>query len=290
MNPEIVKEGIYLDLPEHKYHAIPAVHNSLLSVLSNKSPKHALHYAMNETPPSKAQKIGSKLHMALLEPERYHRDVIPYLSGDGRTKRVKQSKKFVKKAYPNASQYCKLEDFEKYQYQAEQAREGEIAQRVFSSGESEVSMVAKDPETGLPLKCRWDYINFDLGMGFDYKTTRDANPKSFRWDIYNYGYYRQVALYRYIASLLDVKLHTQLILAQEKKPPFVSVWYDLPPTALKQGERDNRELINKLNDCIRNDDFKGYVNESTGRNIIEIDLPDRAYETDEFEFETDQPF
>lgn len=281
MNPQVVKEGIYLDLPESKYFAIPAVHNSLLSKLNDKSPKHALHYAVHGSPTSKVQKIGRKLHMALLEPVRFKNEVIPYLSGDGRTKRVKQSKKFVKNAYPEASEYAKLEEIDKYRFQAEQARTGEIPERIFSSGESEVTMVAQDPETGLPLKCRWDYINFEIGVGFDYKTTRNAHPDSFHWDIWKYGYYRQVALYRYIASLLDVDLHTQLILAQEKKPPFVSVWYDLAETALKKGENDVRDLINQFNQCIRNEEFKGYVNENTGRNIIPTDLPEKAYRQNE---------
>jgi len=276
---EAIKEGIYYDMPDEEYFAIPAVHNSLLKTVSDKSPAHGLHYAVNGKKASRSQKIGSMLHMALLEPKRFQREVIPYLSGDGRKSRVRNSKKRAKKAYPNASHYVKQSKYDEYKFQAEQAQDNEIGRKIFMSGKSEIVMVAEDPVTGLPLKCKWDYINFDIGVGFDYKTTRNAHPNSFMWDIYKYKYYWQVALYRYIASLLDVDLKTQLILAQEKKPPYVAVWYDLHEQALRKGEEEVKDALLDFNRILRKGEFKGYVNDKTGRNIIPMDLPDKAYES-----------
>lgn len=276
---EAIKEGIYYDMPEEEYFDIPAVHNTLLKTVADKSPAHALHYATQGKKASRSQKIGSMLHMALLEPRRFKREVIPYLSGDGRKKRVRESKKKAKQVYPEASHYVKQSKYDEYLLQAKQAQDNEIGKKIFMSGESEVVMIAEDPITGLPLKCRWDYINFDIGVGFDYKTTRNAHPDRFRWDIYKYKYYWQVALYRYIAGLLDVDLKTQLILAQEKEPPYVAVWYDLHEGALQKGLDEVKDTLLEFNRILKSNDFKGYVNERTGRNIIPMDLPDKAYET-----------
>lgn len=278
-NPINLVEGIYYNVPEEIYFQIPAVHNSLLKTLVDQSPRHAItKFEDGSGEPSKAQQIGSQLHMALLEPERYKNAVLPYLSGDGRTKRVRQSKKIVKAHFPDAEHYVKHEVWEDHQNRVAHALDNDIGKALFSEGgHSEVTMIAKDPVTGLPLKCRWDYINFRIRVGMDYKTTRNAHPESFRWDIYKYKYYWQVPFYRYIASLLGVDLRTQLILAQEKGDPPVAVWYDLPETALALGKREFMGALQELKQYVEDDYFPAYENENK-RNILVLDLPDRAYE------------
>lgn len=277
--------GIYYDVPEEDYFSIPAIHNSFISRFIDKSPKHAWYEFTHSSPPTKSQKVGSLSHKALLEPEIFHRDIIPYLPGDGRKGRVRNSKKLVKKLYPDAKEYIKFSQMEKYLKKADEAMGNEIGKSLQRNLATEVTMIVRDPETNLLLKCRWDAIHFEKEVGFDYKTTRNVNPRNFKWDIWKYGYYRQLAFYLHVASILGYDMKKFLILAQEKKPPYVAVWFDLFAGALTLGTEEIQDALKDIRTCFDNNDFPGYVNPTTERNIIQVDLPEKAYmyaENDEF--------
>jgi exodeoxyribonuclease VIII len=67
--------------------------------------------------------------------------------------------------------------------------------RLFTEGETEVTMVWKDKETGALCRCRHDYFRQAHGMTVDYKTIAEVSEREIDRAIVRYGYYIQAAFY-----------------------------------------------------------------------------------------------
>ncbi|MBW8380885.1 PD-(D/E)XK nuclease-like domain-containing protein, partial [Salmonella enterica] len=68
-------------------------------------------------------------------------------------------------------------------------------------GNSEVSMFAECPETGLMLKCRFDRLSDTLAYPLDVKSCRDASERGFSNAFGQYKYHIQAAFYLYVLKL-----------------------------------------------------------------------------------------
>src|SRR4051812_43157740 len=53
------------------YHAAPALSQSELKLIADKTPRHFHHMKKALRPPSEEMKLGSAAHMAILEPDRF---------------------------------------------------------------------------------------------------------------------------------------------------------------------------------------------------------------------------
>ncbi|WP_422444117.1 PD-(D/E)XK nuclease-like domain-containing protein [Endozoicomonas sp. ALB091] len=81
-----------------------------------------------------------------------------------------------------------------------------LANNLLTGGEAESSIFAVEPNTGLPVKVRPDYLRRQDRMMVDLKSTRDASP--FRWakDAGLRGYHIQQAMYCHVPTLLEPAL------------------------------------------------------------------------------------
>ena len=77
--PEVIKEGIYFDLPIDQYHADPAISSSGIKLLLKNPQKYWDKSAMNpekESADTDALRVGKAMHCLLLEPEKFEDEFI----------------------------------------------------------------------------------------------------------------------------------------------------------------------------------------------------------------------
>ncbi len=173
-----------------------------------------------------------------------------------------------------------VDDYQIAQVMADKVREHPTAGPLFASGSAEVSLVATDPETGVRLKARPDWINSN-GTIVDYKTAVSSEVDAFSRKAADFGYHIQEAWYRHVAQLL--KLHDNprfLFVVQEKEAPYeVSVFEYQDAIDKAESKRQMREAINIYQRCSADDNWPGRSTE-----VTPIFLPQWAHGDDEMDF------
>jgi len=152
---------------------------------------------------------------------------------------------------------------------AQRLRQNDLADALFSNGESEVTIAWQDEETGVWLRVRPDWLPHAGRFIPDYKTCADASPAAFQRAVDNYGYHQSAALYMEgIEKATDLDPKAFMFVAQEKEPPHIVQIYQLDEAARAWGAALNRRAIRKFADCLSRDRWPGY-----GRDIEVVELP-----------------
>ncbi|MGE0456460.1 MAG: PD-(D/E)XK nuclease-like domain-containing protein [Vicinamibacterales bacterium] len=131
--------------------------------------------------------------------------------------------------------------------------------------EFELSLVWVDPETGVTCKGRLDAHNAAYAGGTiaDGKSTEDASPIAMERTIYNFGYYRQAAMYLGGASVLDLPAKHFAFIAFEKKPPYCTAVYRILDELVRKGTEEVRALLELYAHCRASDSWPGYPDQVT---------------------------
>ena len=149
----------------------------------------------------------------------------------------------------------------------ETCRDNPDADLLIQDGLPEISFIAKCPETGLLLKCRFDWLRFDC-IAVDVKTTRSTDPDEFVRQAGNLGYHIQEAFYTYVARLLEVKLKAFLFACIEYAEADICEVYDLED----KGETmiKFKEGLSHLADCLSSNKWSKRFNLS---GITSLSIP-----------------
>jgi hypothetical protein len=124
-------------------------------------------------------------------------------------------------------------------------------------GRTEQTYVARDPDTGVLRKIRIDFEPDVAGgrvLVVDGKTTRNAQPRAFARSIADYGYDQQGAFYCDVLSHLGLdngQPPAFIIVAQEKKPPYLLSVHQLPEYVIDGGRELNRAALTLYAECSR---------------------------------------
>ena len=126
-------------------------------------------------------------------------------------------------------------------------------------GWPEVSMWAPDPEVGVWLRGRADYVNLGRGALVDYKTTaRPADPDRLGKTVWDYHYEMQAAWYLDLAAACAIPVDRFVFVFQEKVPPYPVSVVSLDETALDVGRRENADAIRLYAACVETGRWPGY--------------------------------
>ncbi len=247
---------IIADLPFDQYLAIEAASNSFLKDM-RRSPAHA-RYKEPEDYDTRAKEIGSAIHMALLEPERFHEHYLIADADDRRSAKYKGLAMDVGGARVlTISEHKRILGMQDSAYQNKR-----FARLMEAPGRNELSVVSKDPVTGVPVKCRFDRKG-DGMWAMDLKKCQDARGSEFVKAITNYGYYMQVAFYTAVWEWeTGEKLVSFPIAALEEKAPHGLVLHDLDEVALILGRKHFREALDAYARCLDLGIWPGYEDES----------------------------
>jgi hypothetical protein len=142
-------------------------------------------------------------------------------------------------------------------------KEKKLISNILKDGVKEQSVWTKDPETGVHLACRPDFIS-SRGHVIDIKTTRNASPDFFLSQVFsNRGYSQfyilQSSHYTHVlktAGISDGK--SFLFIAMASAPPYEMRVYPLDEGALDAGDSWRKKLTRLYADCLETDTWPGY--------------------------------
>lgn len=229
-------EGIHTDILEEDYHKIKALSKSGMPY-GMKSMLQLKAFLTTEFKMTPDKEKGQLLHKALLEPKWCEENMIFTTL---KQRRGKTYDTLVEdnpgKVILNASQSEMVQGAMEALAEIP-VRDGEIdLTKLMADVRTEVSMLAKDPETGIILKGRTDAITNDEQYIIDYKTTADCRTfiehpldaevpsylleSSFQKVAGQFKYHVQAAFYLWLAELLGEPKKHYIFVVQEKEPPY----------------------------------------------------------------------
>jgi len=238
------------------YFAFEAASNSGLKLI-RQSPAH-FKYREETAHDSRAKEIGSAIHCALLEPDRFASYYLVAESDD----RVKAEYKGLAKDVGGHRVLTRPEHRRIIGMQNAAYANGRFKRIMAQPGRNELSVFSVDPETGVPIKCRFDRKG-DGFSAFDLKKCQDARGSEFTKAITNYGYYMGVAWYQHVWKCEtgeDIKDFP--LVAIEEKSPHGVVLHDLDEIALILGRKHYREALDQYARCMDSGIWPGYEDES----------------------------
>jgi hypothetical protein len=291
-------DGLHEGIPAGEYHDLDRCSNSRLSLLQ-RSPAHAKEVMDNPKPTTKAQRIGTATHTAILEPDLLDDAVAvagqcagitnsgSRCSRNGKLRR--DGEWFCGTHDPGSTEageaYDGLvvgeEQMERIEGMRDSVHEHETASDLLEGGNPELTALFDhdhvDEDTGevydLACKARIDYVHPEGSALVDLKTTRDASKESFQKDVWRNGYFRQLAFYRYALVECGHGLADTYIVAVEKKPPHAVADAPPPATPLQAGWRPLEDLVARYVQCERAAYWPAYPEEAQ-----ELELPHWAWD------------
>lgn len=294
MTPSV---GIHKNVPAETYHAWDAVSNSRLSRLAV-TPAHLRAYLDDPPESTDAQRKGTAIHYAILEPglfsTRYTRATqCEATKKDGERCSNPGTGRYAGhwfcglKSHAPAGEADGIEVLSPEDYaDCVRARASvdahSKAREALAGGEHrELSLVWDDPETGLLCKARIDHLNEAMGCTVEVKKTRSAAPRKFAADAYRYGYHRQSSWYReavlaFPGEFFDMT-DPHRIVALEDSAPFALNVFTLADGAMEAGRAELRTYLRQYADCLAADSWP-MVGRDYSADEVELTLPDWAWD------------
>lgn len=263
--------GIHTDISAEAYHAD---RESISSSGLRQVLECPRKYRFGEHSPSQALDFGRAAHQWLADPAGFSDDFVALPEDyDGRTK---AGKDLLRQAREAGKTPIKHDEGEAIMAMARALREQPFGGRplgasAFAPGAGvwEPTLVWDDPETGVRLRARPDWLPHARRLIPDYKTARSAKPDDFRRAIWTYGYHMQAAHYLDgIAEVTGEKPRRFYFVVQEKVAPFVVSIITLEDIAIEWGRLQNRRAIRRYADCLSRDYWPGYDDE-----VVTVGLP-----------------
>lgn len=270
--------GIYHDVPEETYHALTHASRSDLQLIL-RSPAH--YYAARLDPErapdedTPAKRAGKILHTCILEPDEFaNRFVIVPENAPRRPTSVQRGAKNPSgdtlfaidwwdsfEASTQGKEIIKSEEWDKYHKISKSVRSHPELAGWMAEGHSEVTVIAKDPETGLLCRARPDFLTIlgELTIMLDLKSAEDARPDAFMKSAWNYGYFHQHIWYRDCFEWATGAPPDLFLLAPfEKEPPYAVKLYEPAEDSLERARRDNRRALQAMAECLQTGRWPSY--------------------------------
>lgn len=249
----IVPPMLVLNMPNEVYHSHHgSVSKSGLDLIA-RSPAHFRYQSPREA--TRGMEIGTAIHTALLEPERFSFDYVLLKDVDDRRA---SAYKEACKAHPSSNVLTSPESdhvsgMQEAVYSHDQARAA-----LTQEGCTEASLFVNDPKTGVMVRVRFDLLT-ESGEAYDLKKCQDARPIMFSRSIFNYGYNVQSAFYQDAYEWATGKpLKCFKIIAVEERLPHAVMVYRLDDTAIAEGRRVYREALNLYAQCLETGHWPAY--------------------------------
>jgi len=226
------------------YHASNGISKSGLDLIA-RSPAHYMYRAPKES--TRAMEIGTAIHTALLEPERYAAEYITVDCDDRRASVYKEAIKI----HPSERVLTRAES-DKIAGMSASVQGNPHAQALLKHdlATTEVSIITTDPETGVPVRCRFDLLVGNRSL--DLKKTQDARPDAFAKSVANYRYMVQAAFYSDVYRWeTGMELEAFGFLAVEEEMPHASKIYVLDDDAIQYGRKLYRRELNLYAECLK---------------------------------------
>ncbi len=265
-SPE-VERGIFHGMQDADYFAIPAVSSSMMKAFQ-RCP-HAWRSGLEFTA-SPSMAFGSMIDCRLLTPDRFDDRFTVSPFPDFRKKEAKEWRD-IKLA--EGIEIIKPADLIEADKVVEAVKECPRAFEQIASSEKQVAIVwdHTDERTGIKVPCKGliDMVSAD-GL-IDLKTTKSADPFSWRNTVRNFRYDLQAAFYLdgFNASQECQAERFRHIVIESSRPYEVAT-YELSKFAIEVGRNGHQEqtwikgynqIISRFLDCVEFDQWSGFTND-----------------------------
>lgn len=251
--------GIYHGVDMALYLECTAVGASDLWNLHNRCPayaiaRHASHPNPEPDRESAALALGELTHALILEGEdvvkaRYvvKPEDMSFATKEGKAWRIENGDRTIISAADMEAAYA----FRNAILNNKQAR------MALEGTDREVTILATDRETGLPIKSRPDAMRANLAVNI--KTTSNATPRWWESDARKYGYHVSEAMTALCLRMLDAPPRPYVFAVIEKaaRNPIVQL-YTLPDTTAALGEAILRKSLRRWAKCAEVGDWPPY--------------------------------
>lgn len=271
-NPERQKfsVGRHEGIENEAYHSSAGYSNSFLTAVL-RSPAHAM--SRGKWKSTRNMEIGSAFHSSTLEPDLYAKDY-RIVECDARTSTLYKQ---ACKDHPSALVLTLAESETVKGMTAGVYRNPKLREIIEQPGKAEVVYFAVDPDTGLTIKCKFDWLT-DSGVCMDIKKTQDARMYKFSQSINTYMYHMQDAFYRHVYRCATGEdLQEFYFGAVEEQKPHASNRWRLGPESRKKGDALFREALTTLAVCLDRGEFPAYPDDGDD----EIEIPNYALDLDD---------
>lgn len=268
------------DMPNEHYHNYKGISVSGLKQVMQ-SPAHYAYSEPKEQTPEMI--LGTAIHCAILEPERYVKDYM--LLEECKNKQQPQYKAAVKAMGENlifkmigndsASKIDPEElkemisslgkqlvlipkDWQKVSGQVSAVQRNLTAMSHLGSGWPELSGFVECPDTGVIRRIRFDWLTCDL-ISLDLKKCQDARKEAFDKSIFNYGYHIQAAFYNDTFALIAGQpLKAFKYLAIEEKAPHGVRVRPCDDVSMHIGRQEYKPALELYAKCEDSDNWPAY--------------------------------
>lgn len=250
-----------------EYRAIDAVNWSTLKRMR----LSAKHYKYGLTAPSEdsdPMRLGGAVHTALFEPDKFVDRYAVWING---RRAGSEWKAFETAAETRGLTILTADQLATMASICAAVKAAPLARAYLDrKGMAELIVEWKDAETGIPCKCRIDWLTEDDVV--DLKTSRHAaDPHAFARDAYQLGYFHQLAFYKRGVDE-NHKRHGAVIIAVEPTPPHDVAVYRLGARALEAADCEIDDMLAALKVCRDTDNWPGRFSAEA-----ELDWPKWAY-------------
>ena len=266
--------GIYRNVPAEHYHRWKAFSITTgLELL--KSPGHYYYRLNNPIEATPAMRMGTLIHMRLLEPELFKDTVVIVPEFIPRDRRTKARKEWEEACCIGPNGYLDVVESEDARtiegiYQSVMSRKVSSA-LLKGEGETELSIFWRE-DGWLNCKGRLDRYHAPSKTLVDIKTTDDASPVQFAKTLCNRAYHVQFAQYAYGGKQVGLDIENVVVIAIEKKPPYGVGVYQIPEIAMRSGFEQRKRLIEKLHIAEQKEEWLAYPDM-----VQTLDFPEWAF-------------
>lgn len=266
-------DGIYPDIAEASYHGDAGSLSSSGARQILSSPAK-FRYRQDNPEHSTAFDMGSAVHSRVLGVG------APVVIVDAASYATKAAREQRDKAYADGKTPILMDDAERVEAMTDAVLEHPTAAALFADGDPEQSLFWHDPDTGVRLRARIDWLRPGASrlIAIDLKTTGvSASPREWGGTAAKWKLHFQAAWYLTALEQLGLCDNPAFVFVNvEKEPPHLVSVTQLPEQAIALGRREMRRAIDTYADCSKRDEWPGYSPE-----IHVVDLPRWAYYQEE---------
>lgn len=266
------------DIDRAEYDRLDRVHWSKLKLMRKAAALYR-HAVTSKHVDTDAMKLGRAVHLALLEPTRFHSECVLWDAGPRRGKAWEKFKR------DNSDREILTErEFELCERLSSAVHSDAEARRHLTNARTEATILWRaygESSDALPgwsfnLKSRLDAITSEAIA--DLKTCRDGSMHGFGRDAIRHGYHAQAAFYSdaYTAAT-GVRLPYVLVTVETSAPYLVTL-YRVTDEQIEEGRRIYRGCLEQLGFCVRENRWPGYA-----EGVQSLAMPDWALPKDEDE-------
>lgn len=250
------REGLVLDLPNAEYHAHKSLSATGAKTLLESPAKYKYEVLDGHKQYKAAYDLGSAVHAKVLGVED---EVEVFHFESWRTKEAREARD----ASRDAGRVPMLaHELGPVDAMAEAVLSHGLARKILERpGNAEASLFGTT-ESGVPVRCRFDYLPDDGGVVADLKTTSGKATKSaFAKSAVDYGYDVARGHYLDVLELVTGRAAEMLFIVVETAAPHLVAVHQLNEEFARMGENKAREARDIYRACMSSGEWPGYPEE-----------------------------